>query len=558
MEIALEPGIPTYAGGLGVLAGDTLRAAADLGIPMAGLTLLHRKGYLRQRLDERGNQREEPAVWNPDPVLERMEPVWSVQINGRIVRIRAWRYSIQGVFGHAVPVYLLDTALPENNPWDQALTDCLYGGDEHYRLCQEVVLGMGGVEILRLLGHEQIESYHMNEGHSALLTLSLLERQVGGPNLGAATEANIEAVRKQCVFTTHTPVPAGRDQFDRALARQVLGEERTAVLDATQCCPVDTLNMTLLALRFSRYINGVAMSHGEVSQGMFPRYPIRAITNGVHAVTWTSPPFQELYDRHIPEWRADNLYLRYAAGIHPDEIRESHERSKHTLFEEVRKRTGIQLSEGVMTIGFARRATEYKRADMLFSDLERLRSIARNVGPFQLLYSGKAHPRDEGGKAMIRHVFEAAAALQGSVPAVYLEDYDMQWGKLLCSGVDLWLNTPKRPLEASGTSGMKAALNGVPSFSVPDGWWLEGHVEGKTGWAIGHDGECIDDLTTEIASLYEKLEHVILPLFYGQPAAYAEVRRSTIALNGSFFNAQRMLTQYVSNAYFPSKKEFLQ
>jgi len=555
MEIALEPGIPTYAGGLGVLAGDTLRAAADLEVSMAGLTLLHRKGYLRQRLDERGNQREEPVIWSPEAVLERMEPVGSVNIEGRSVRIRAWRYLIHGVFGHTVPVYLLDTALAENSPWDQTLTDYLYGGDDHYRLCQEVVLGMGGVELLRLLGHDEIESYHMNEGHSALLALSLLERQVGVPNLGAATEASIEAVRSQCVFTTHTPVPAGHDQYTRALARQVLGEERTSALDATHCCPEDTLNLTLLALRFSRYINGVAMSHGEISQGMFPRYPIRAITNGVHAVTWTSPPFQELYDRHIPEWRSDNLYLRYAAGIRLEEIRETHARSKHALFEEVRQRTGIQLKEGVMTIGFARRATAYKRADLLFSNLERLRWIARNVGPLQLLYSGKAHPRDEGGKAMIRRVFAAAASLQDFVPAVYLEDYDMRWGQLLCSGVDLWLNTPKRPKEASGTSGMKAALNGVPSLSVLDGWWLEGHVEGKTGWAIGHDPELTDDPTTEVASLYDKLEDVILPLFYGQPAAYAEVMRATIALNGSFFNAQRMLTQYVSSAYFPSAKK---
>ena len=555
MEIALEPGIPTYAGGLGVLAGDTLRAAADLGIPMAGVTLLHRKGYLRQRLDERGNQREEPVVWSSDAVLEPMEPIASVLIEGRTVKIRAWRYLIRGVFGHTVPVYLLDTALADNSSWDQTLTDYLYGGDDHYRLCQEVVLGMGGVELLRLLGHDEIESYHMNEGHSALLALTLLERQAGGPNLGTATEASIEAVRSQCVFTTHTPVPAGHDQYTRVLARQVLGEERTSALEATRCCPADTLNMTMLALRFSRYINGVAMSHGEISQGMFPRYPIRAITNGVHAVTWTSAPFRELYDRHIPEWRSDNLYLRYAAGIPPEEIRETHARSKVALFEEVKRRTGIQLKESVMTVGFARRATAYKRADLLFSNLDRLRWIARNVGPLQLIYSGKAHPRDEGGKAMIRRVFEAAVSLKDAVPTVYLEDYDMKWGQLLCSGVDLWLNTPKRPTEASGTSGMKAALNGVPSLSVLDGWWLEGHVEGKTGWAIGRDGELIDDPTTEAASLYDKLELVILPMFYGQPAAYAEVMRLTIALNGSFFNAQRMLTQYVSNAYFPSAKK---
>jgi starch phosphorylase len=549
MEIALDPSIPTYAGGLGVVAGDTLRSLADLSVAAVAVTLVHRKGYFRQRLDERGNQFEEPAEWRPEEVLQPMEPVASLTIEGRPVYIRAWRYLIRGISGHTVPVYLLDTSLPENSPWDRTLTDCLYGGDNHYRLCQEAVLGMGGVGILRKLGYIDIESYHMNEGHSALLTLALLEQRLGSPNLGAAAEQDIEAVRHHCVFTTHTPVPAGHDQFPKELMCQVLGEERAAVLEATHCCPEKTLNMTYLALRFSHYINGVAMLHGEISHGMFPNYPVRAITNGVHAVTWTAPPFRELYDRHIPEWRRDNLYLRYAVGIPLEEIREAHARAKRTLLEEIKKTTGVAMDEAVMTAGFARRATAYKRADLLFSNPERLKWIARHVGPLQLVYAGKAHPQDQEGKGMIRRVVEAAASLKESVRIVYLEDYDIRWGQLMSSGVDLWLNTPHRPYEASGTSGMKAALNGVPSFSVLDGRWIEGCVEGATGWAIGYNEGLSEDHQTEVGSLYDKLERVILPMFYGRPVAFAEVMRLAIALNGSFFNTQRMVSQYVSNAY---------
>ncbi len=553
MEIALDSSIPTYSGGLGVLAGDTLRSAADLGVPVMAVTLAHRKGYFRQRLDEHGNQLEEPAAWNPEATLEAMPPLVSLNIEGRRVSVRAWRFEIPGVSGHKVPVYLLDTDVTGNADWHRTLTDHLYGGDEHYRLCQEAVLGMGGVEMLQALGYADVAVYHMNEGHSALLTLALLEQRLGHSRLGSATEQDIEAVRRKCVFTTHTPVPAGHDKFSRSLLSQVIGEERTAALDVTHCCPEQTLNMTLLALRFSHYINGVAMHHGEVSHGMFPNYPIRAITNGVHAVTWTAPPFQELYDRHIPEWRRDNLYLRYAIGIPLEEIREAHHRAKRTLLDEVQKATGVGLEASVLTMGFARRAATYKRGALLFSNLDRLKWITHHVGPLQVVYAGKAHPRDEEGKALIRRIFEAAESLRESIRVVYLPDYDMRWGQLITSGVDLWLNTPHRPYEASGTSGMKAALNGVPSLSVPDGWWYEGHIEGATGWNIGHD-ELPDDQSTEAASLYDRLEVVILPMFYGRPPAFAEVMRSTIAVNGSFFNTQRMVAQYVSNAYFPAEK----
>ncbi|MEP7355303.1 MAG: alpha-glucan family phosphorylase, partial [Acidobacteriota bacterium] len=391
MEIALEAEIPTYSGGLGVLAGDMLRSAADMESPMLGITLVHHNGYFRQKLSPQGSQSEEPEPWHVSEHLELMEPCVSVLIEGRAVWLQAWRYWIHGVSGYAVPVYLLDSSLPENSEADRVLTNDLYGGDSRYRLCQEVILGMGGAKMLEKLGYAGITSYHMNEGHAALLALGLLERDLGEGNLHLATENDIEKVRRRCVFTTHTPVPAGQDQFSLDQTRQILGEERSSVLEVTHCCPEQVLNMTFLALRFSHYINGVAMHHGEVSRGMFPQYPIRAITNGVHAVSWTAPPFQQIFDRHVPEWRYDNLYLRYMIGISLEEVRQAHLAAKSRLLEEVRSRSGVQLSQSVFTIGFARRAATYKRADLLFSDLERLRRIARNVGPLQIVFAGKAH-----------------------------------------------------------------------------------------------------------------------------------------------------------------------
>jgi starch phosphorylase len=552
MEIMLAPQIPTYAGGLGVLAGDMLRSAADLEVPMVGVTLIDHNGYFRQKLDSKGNQREEPDPWDSSKHLEAMEPRTSVLIEGRTVQLRAWRFWIRGISGHRVPVYLLDSLLPENNPWDQTLTDDLYGGDAHYRICQEAILGLGGTRILQALGYTDITTYHMNEGHAALLVLGLLEQDLGEGKLQFVTDDNVDRVRRRCVFTTHTPVPAAQDQFPWDLVQRVLGNEVTSVLESTHCCPEKVLNMTFLALRFSHYINGVAMHHGEISRGMYPQYPIRAITNGVHAVAWTAPAFCDLFDRHIPEWRYDNLYLRYAIGIPLAEIRSAHLSAKRRLIEEVKARRQVQLRESTLTIGFARRAATYKRLDFLFSDPACLRNIARTVGPLQILYAGKAHPRDEGGKILIQHVFQAAAALNSdAIQIVYLENYDVELARLMTSGVDLWLNTPQRPQEASGTSGMKAALNGVPSLSVLDGWWIEGCLEGVTGWAIGGDHDLPRDPLEERSSLYHKLESVIVPMYYGRSLAYAEVMRSVISVNGSFFNTHRMLDQYVNNAYFP-------
>jgi len=548
MEVGLDSSMPTYSGGLGVLAGDTLRAAADLGLPMVAVTLLHREGYFRQRLDPAGNQFESPAVWNCEEALEPLPQRATVAIERRAVQVRAWRFVVRGAFGHTVPVYFLDTDLDDNSPWERTLTDSLYEGDLRHRLCQEVVLGMGGVAMLQALGYERVSTYHMNEGHAAFLTLALLERQTKGKGLAAATDADREAVRQQCVFTTHTPVPAGHDRFPADLVRIILGADRVDALRTIQCMPIGMLNMTYLAMQMSRFINGVAMRHGEISRHMFPHYTIDSITNGVHALTWTSAPFRTLFDRYIPEWRRDNFYLRYAVKIPLIEVRRAHALAKQQLLAEIERR-GSSLDENVLTLCFARRATGYKRADLLFTNLDRLKSIARHAGPFQVIYAGKAHPQDDTGKAIIRRIFEFAARLENDVKIVYLENYDMELARSLCAGVDLWLNTPERPLEASGTSGMKAALNGVPSLSVLDGWWVEGHVEGVTGWSIGDSSDGKPNPAKEALSLYNKLERVILPMFYRKPDAYTQVMRSAIALNGSFFHAQRMVLQYLRNAY---------
>jgi glycogen phosphorylase len=548
MEIALEPDIPTYSGGLGILAGDTLRSAVDLGVPLVAVTLAYRKGYFRQVLDQAGNQFEQPQEWSPEDQLTEAKSQVMVEIEGRPVVVRAWKYIITGVNGDVIPVYLLDTDLPQNSEYDRHLTDSLYGGDQRYRLAQEIVLGFAGFRLVDKLYPGQIETYHMNEGHSALLSLGLLERRLDQSFAGRLKQLDINGIRDMCIFTTHTPVPAGHDQFPRSLAVQVLARDHVALLDEAEAWEGDGLNMTYLALRFSGYVNGVAMRHGEVSRGMFPSYEISAITNGVHATTWTSPAFSELFDSYIPGWRTDNNYLRYAISIPLPAIRQAHAEAKSELFEAIAHSFGVQLDPKLFTIGFARRASTYKRADLLFQDPERLRKIAREVGPIQLVYGGKAHPHDEGGKNLIRRVVGSSAGLSDIIRTVYVQNYDMRWGRLITSGVDLWLNNPLRPQEASGTSGMKATLNGVPSFSVVDGWWAEGHIEGVTGWSIG-SSELAEDPSVELAALYDKLEREILPMFYGRPNRYTEIMRFAIALNGSFFNTQRMVLQYLTNAY---------
>ncbi|WP_428938666.1 alpha-glucan family phosphorylase [Fontivita pretiosa] len=551
MEIALEAGMPTYAGGLGALAGDTIRAAADLKLPLIAVSLLHRKGYFHQRLDPGGWQREEPVEWPVDDFLSEQSQRASVTIEGRTIHLRAWRYTVRGVSGFELPVYFLDADLPENSEADRTLTHYLYGGDARYRLAQEIILGIGGVRMLRALGYEEPARFHMNEGHAALLTLELLSEQARKAGRSAASVEDLEAVRQRCVFTTHTPVPAGHDKFPLDMVDRVLGHRpELQALKNVLCCD-GQLNLTYLALNLSCYVNGVAKKHSEVSRLMFAGYAIDAITNGVHAATWTVPSLQQLFDRYLPGWRQDNFSLRYAGSIPLPQLWEAHRQAKRRLLGEVNRRTNQGMDMDVLTLGFARRATAYKRADLLFTDLERLKQMSQSVGPVQVVYAGKAHPQDHEGKELIRRVIQAGQALRPHVKVAYMENYDVELAKLITAGVDVWLNTPQPPLEASGTSGMKAALNGVPSLSILDGWWIEGHVEGVTGWAIDSGSPAGgDDRSRDARALYDKLEQVVIPQFYRDRERFQNVMRHAIALNGSFFNAHRMLHEYAIKAYF--------
>lgn len=549
MEVAVGREMHTYSGGLGVLAGDTVKAAADLRVPMVGVSLLSRKGYFRQTLDAHGNQSEAAAGWEPDKFLTLLSDVVEVAIEGRQVRLQAWQSDVVGATGYVVPVLFLDSDFEGNTDYDRALTDHLYAGDEAYRLAQECVLGIGGVRMLRALGFTEIDRYHMNEGHASLLALELLRER----SKRSSGEWDYDAVRRQCIFTTHTPIPAGHDQFDYGLVGRIVGEP--VPRDVVRMLGgKDRLNMTLLGFNLSGYVNGVAKRHEEVSREMFPAYPIEHITNGVHSWTWTSVECQAVFDRHVSGWRTDAAMLRKAIQIPKEEIWDAHAGAKERLLIDIRRRTGRSLSSDALTIGFARRATAYKRADLVFTDVERLRTMARQRGRIQFVFAGKAHPQDEPGKELIRKIVRAAHELGDDVPVVYLEEYDLELAKMLVSGVDLWLNTPEPPKEASGTSGMKAAHNGVPSLSTLDGWWLEGHVEGLTGWSIGgtSDAELDNASQRDADDLYRKMEATIVPLFHDDRSGWTDVMRHTIALNASYFNTQRMLQQYVTSAYIGS------
>ncbi|OGP45837.1 MAG: alpha-glucan phosphorylase [Deltaproteobacteria bacterium GWD2_55_8] len=553
MEIAVDAEIPTYAGGLGVLAGDTIRSAVDLKVPMVAVTLLYRKGYFYQTLDASGWQREEPVEWVVNDFLEEMPQRAAVALEGRSVHIRSWKYEVSDSGGFKVPVYFLDSDLPENSEGDRTLTHSLYGGDQRYRLCQEAILGIGGVRMLRALGYHEIERFHMNDGHASLLVLELLDEEAGKNGGRPITHDDVEAVRRKCVFTTHTPVPAARDQFPKELAERVLGEYQAMsdIKDLVFCG--DVLDMTFLGFNLSHFINGVAKKHSEVARLMFAGYLIDAITNGVHAATWVAEPFHELYDRHIRGWRLDNFSLRYALSIPKEEVWKAHNQVKKRLLQYLNRETNVGMDVDVLTIGFARRMATYKRADLLFTDPERLKGIASKAGPFQLVYAGKAHPQDQAGKELIQRIFRIKDALAKNIKMVYLENYDLELGKMITAGVDVWLNTPQPPLEASGTSGMKAALNGVPSLSVLDGWWIEGCIEGVTGWSIGENERGTEEASNrskDASSLYDKLEQVIIPLFYHNRDRFIDVMLHSIALNGSFFNTHRMIQQYVLKAYF--------
>jgi len=546
MEVALRNEVPTYSGGLGVLAGDTVRSAADLELPLVTVTLVSRQGYFRQHLDAEGRQTEVPSPWDPAQWAKPLGAKIAVTMDGRTVWIGAWLYVLEGHTNGRQPVILLDTDLPENAPEDRGITSTLYGGDAAYRLKQEIVLGIGGVRMLHAVDF-RIRQYHMNEGHSALLSLELLRHFAHAPEDLRPGESpyDIPRVRELCNFTTHTPVEAGHDQFPYDLVQRVLGEF-VELPTLKSLAGVERLNMTRLALNLSEYINGVAKRHAEISRRLFPGYAVRAITNGVHPATWACESFARLYDRHIPGWCHEPELLVRSDRIADEDVWDAHLHAKRRLLERVREATGAAFAFDRPVIAFARRMTAYKRPDLLFSDLERLKGIAQRH-PFQIIVAGKAHPRDEAGKSLIAKLHACARSLQESIPMAFLPDYDMATALTMASGADVWLNTPLRPHEASGTSGMKAAFNGVPHLSVLDGWWVEGCIEGVTGWAVGDSSESSNG--DDALCLYDKLENVVLPLYYTDRPGWVAVMKGAICKNASFFNSHRMMRRYATEAY---------
>lgn len=543
MEIGLEPDMKTYSGGLGILAGDTMRSFADLEIPAVGVTQLNDKGYGSQELDEEGNQTYSTDEWNPKEFLELLDLRTTVKIENTNIKIRAWKREVESFRDYTVPVLFLDTNFDENEEKFRDITSRLYGGDQRYRFWQEIVLGIGGVRILKKLGYD-IEKYHMNESHSSLLTLELLKNH----------DMDKETVKDLCVFTTHTPEGSAHDEFSYDLVKEVLGEY-IPISVLKDLSKEDRLHMTILALNLSSYVNAVSKRHEEVSREMFPDYYIESITNGVHIPTWVSKSFQEIFDEHAPGWRKDPYKLKHAVRIPEDEIWEAHLEEKEKLIDQVNLEADKELNSRVFTVGFARRATPYKRADLLFRDKKKLLKIAREGGDFQVLFTGKAHPKGEASKEMISKIVSLIKEVSEDIKMAYLEDYDIEWAKLLTSGVDLWLNNPERGREACGTSGMKAACNGIPQLGTLDGWWIEGHLEDVTGWKIGLDpdeeieeDENINEI--DASDLYEKLDEYILPCFYADKKKWITIMKNAIAYNASYFNTHRMVREYVLNAYF--------
>jgi starch phosphorylase len=540
MEIGLSNNIHTYNGGLGILAGDTIKSSADLKVPMVGITLVSKKGHFRQEITSEGKQVEHPDPWEPSEHMQLLSTEVKVQIQKRDVRIKPWLYNVKSQTGGVVSVYFLDTDIEGNTPEDREITSFLYGGDERYRLKQEIVLGIGGVRILDALGLN-VRKYHMNEGHSSLLALELLQKN------GMDTDK----VRSLCVFTTHTPVDAGHDKFSYDLVREVLGEPVPLGM-LKKLGGQERLNMTLLALNLSNYHNGVAKRHRDSARAMFPGYEICAITNGVHSYTWTCKSFRNLYDKYFPGWANEPDLLERADGILDEDVWRAHEEGKKVLIDYVNKVTNAGMNYDTLTLGFARRATGYKRTELLFSDIEKLKK-ANKKGRIQLIFSGKAHPRDDSGRKLIEQIFGYAQELKDEIKIVYLANYDMDLAAKLVSGVDVWLNTPLRPLEASGTSGMKAAHNGVINFSVLDGWWIEGWIEGVTGWAIGpqpnENVSAEECRRRELDDLYNKLENIIIPTFYSRRGDWIKMMKNSIGKIAYYFNSHRLVQRYATEAY---------
>ena len=533
-EIGISSSLPTYSGGLGVLAGDHIKAAGDIGLNMCAITLLYREGYFKQRIDEEGIQTETYPRFDPYPLLKKLDVKFTLRLRARDVWIQVYRFDYVGHGGHAVPIYFLDTDVEENIKDDRIISQRLYSGNKDHRILQEAILGFGGARLLDELGQNDIKKYHMNEGHCSFLVLNLLEKFNG----------DMEKVKSLCHFTTHTPVPAGHDHFSEKRVKKLLRGLLPEDLKLPSLVQNGRLHMTELGLYFSRTANGVSALHGDVAQDQFPWSNIDFITNGVHHSYWMGSPFKRVYDQYVPEWRANPECLLMIDDIADDVIWNAHQERKQYLLGYANSQVSKALDKDTLTIGFARRAATYKRAQLLFHDMDRLESLGAKK--IQVIFSGKAHPKDHEGKEIIRQIVSKSKAMFGKVKIIYLENYNMWLGRMITSGVDVWLNTPLRPNEASGTSGMKATLNGVPNLSVLDGWWAEGCKNGVNGWAVG-DPKHPDD-ASDADHLYSVLENSVIPTFYNDRNKWISMMKEAIK-TGVDFTAHRMIMEYNQKFY---------
>jgi len=533
-EIGISSSLPTYSGGLGVLAGDHIKAAGDIGLNMCAITLLYREGYFKQRIDEEGIQTETYPRFDPYPLLKKLDVKFTLRLRARDVWIQVYRFDYVGHGGHAVPIYFLDTDVEENIKDDRIISQRLYSGNKDHRILQEAILGFGGARLLDELGQNDIKKYHMNEGHCSFLVLNLLEKFNG----------DMEKVKSLCHFTTHTPVPAGHDHFSEKRVKKLLRGLLPEDLKLPSLVQNGRLHMTELGLYFSRTANGVSALHGDVAQDQFPWSNIDFITNGVHHSYWMGSPFKRVYDQYVPEWRANPECLLKIDDIADDVIWNAHQERKQYLLGYANSQVSKALDGDTLTIGFARRAATYKRAQLLFHDMDRLESLGAKK--IQVIFSGKAHPKDHEGKEIIRQIVSKSKAMFGKVKIIYLENYNMWLGRMITSGVDVWLNTPLRPNEASGTSGMKATLNGVPNLSVLDGWWAEGCKNGVNGWAVG-DPKHPDD-ASDADHLYSVLENSVIPTFYNDRNKWISMMKEAIK-TGVDFTAHRMIMEYNQKFY---------
>ena len=599
-EFALHQSLPIYAGGLGVLAGDHVKEASDLGVPLIGVGFMYPQGYFHQSITSDGWQQEiyEKLNWTEAAIEPAVTPdgkpcITAVPLGSRTVLIKAWRIRVG-----RVKLYLLDTDLEENAPWDRELSARLYGGDRETRVQQEIVLGIGGVRVLRAMGSDPAV-YHLNEGHAAFVVVQRIKDMC---EKGWTFDSALEEVRRTTVFTTHTPVPAGHDAFPFHLVETHLSgawgdlggyREKFLALGHYDNGSGPLFNMTALALRTSGSVNGVSQLHGEVTKQMwhpiwpgkpYEELPVKFITNGVHVPTWMSSEIGSLLERYLgPDWleRHDDPSLADKVMEIPDEeLWAARQSLRAFLFNFVRERArnrwthgqanpvqvvaaGTMLDHNTLTIGFARRFTGYKRPELIFSDPDRLARILNAPGrPVQLVFAGKAHPADDVGKHHLQRIYKHALDPKFGGRIAFVEGYDLHVAHFLVQGCDVWMNNPRKPLEASGTSGMKAAINGTPHMSIGDGWWAEGFT-GDNGWLIEGQADPNDHGAqdwADVQAMYALIEQELVPTFYerdqsGLPRRWVQIVKQSIRTVLPQFSSRRMVKEYVRNMYLPAMRQ---